>query len=236
MGLSTDDKKKYLDDSESREAPYIRQVEAMYSKVRDEVTNEALSFFNSRRYLNAKSENARARAAKSDKGIAGISAKIAKLGADTLKLLNSSTVTHYNKEAVILTDLWNENTPDFFTMTFQNADKKKQKEIITEWYLGFQYPEWQKSATQTASDAWQRSSRGVMSSNVRKVGKVSPSMQLTADLRNTITTMESKAKSLMDGALSETVRILIKDTQEAVLAGEVAIAKALKKRATAWQK
>jgi len=234
MGISVEDKKEYLDQSESREAPYIRQVEALYSKARDEVTNSALSFFNSRRYLNAKDENARARAAKNDKGIKGISAKIAKLGADTLKLINTDTITHYNSEGIILTSLWNENTPEFFTMQFEKADKKKQKEIVTEWYLGFQYPEWQKSATNTAMDAWQRSSRGVMSSNVRKVGKVSPSMQLTEDLRKTITTMESKAKSLMDGALSETVRILIKDTQEAVLAGEIKLAKALQKRAEKW--
>jgi hypothetical protein len=236
MGISTADKKQFIEDSQDREAPFMRQVEAMYGKVRDEVTNDSLSFFNSRRYLNAPNENARARAAKNDKGIKAISGKIAKLGADTLKLLNTSCITHYNSEGIILTNLWNDNTPEFFTMTFEKADKKKQKQILDEWYLGFQYPEWQKSATKTASDAWQRSSRGVMSSNVRRPNKVSPSMQLTAHLRQTITTMESKAKSLMDGALSETVRILIVDTQQAVLKGEIALAKALQKRVAEWQR
>ena len=75
MGLSIEDKKQYLEDSQKREAVYIRQIEALYSKARDEVTNDSLSFFNSRRYRNAKDDNARARAAKNDKGIKGISAK-----------------------------------------------------------------------------------------------------------------------------------------------------------------
>ena len=231
MGLSTEDKKQYLDDSERREAPYIRQIEAMYGKVRDDVTNDSLRFFNSRRYLNAKDDNARARAAKKDKGIKAISGKLAKLGADTIKLINSSCINTYNAEGIILTTLWNKNSLAFFTMTFEKADKKKQKEILTEYYLGFQYFEWQRSATNTAQDAWTRSSRSIMSSNVRRPNKVSPSMQMTEDLRKTITTMESKAKSLMDGALSETVRILIKDTQATVLAAEVSIAKKLRERA-----
>jgi hypothetical protein len=234
MGLSIQDKKDYLDASEAREAPFIREMEALYSKAREEVTNSALSFFNSRRYRNAKNSDARARAAKRDPGIKGISAKIAKLGADTIKLLNSSCIEHYNAEGIILTNIWNENSPAFFTMTFSKADKAKQKEILSEYYLGFQYPEWQKSATNTAQDAWSRSSRGVMSSNVIQVGRVSPSVQLTADLRQTITTMESKAKSLLDGALSETVRILITDTRETVLKAEVSVAKALQKRAKRW--
>ena len=195
MGLSIADKKQYLEQSESREAPYNREIKDLYNGVLNEVTNDALSFFNSRRYRKAKDDNARARAAKSDPGIKAISGKIAKLGEDTVKLINSSCIKHYNSEGIILTNIWNENTPEFFTMTLSEADKAKQKEILTEWYLGFQYPEWQKSATTTASNAWNRSSRGVMSSNVRKVGKVSPSVQLTADLRQTITTMESKAKS-----------------------------------------
>jgi len=231
MGLTSEQKKDYLDASEVREAPYIRQVETMYSEVRDEVTNSALSFFNSRRYIKAKDDNARARAAKKDKDIKAISSKIAKLGVDTIKLINSSCVTHYNSEGKQLTTLWNENTPEFFTMLFAKADKKKQKEILSEYYLGFQYPEWQKSATNTAQNSWTKAGRGVMSSNVRRPNKVSPSMQLTSDLRNTITTMESKAKSLMDGALSETVRILIKDTQAIVLKAEILIAKQLQKRA-----
>ena len=94
MGLSVEAKKDYLDDSESREAPFIRQVETLYSKARDEVTNDTLAFFNSRRYLNAPNENARARAAKNDKGIKAISGKIAKLGSDTLKLINTNCITH----------------------------------------------------------------------------------------------------------------------------------------------
>ncbi len=73
-----------------------------------------------------------------------------------------------------------------------------------------------------------------MSSNIRQIGKVQPSMQLTSDLRKTITTMETRAKSLMDGALSETVRILIKDTQETVLKAEISLAKQLQKRALSW--
>lgn len=231
MGLSAEDTKQFLEDSQDREAVYIRQVETLYSKVRDEVTNDSLKFFNSRRYLNAKDDNARARAAKRDKGIKAISGKIAKLGVDTLSLINSSCISFYNSEGKLLTALWNKNTPEFFKMTFANADKKKQKEIISEFYMGLQYQEWQKSATNTAQDSWARSSRGIMSSNVRQPNKVSPSMQMTSDLRKTITTMESKAKSLMDGALSETVRILIKDTQEQILKAEISISNQLKKRA-----
>jgi len=234
VGLSVEDKKQYLDDSQSREAIYIRQIETLYSKARDEVTNDALSFFNSRRYLNAKDDNARARAAKSDKGIKGISAKIAKLGKDTINIINTAQIKHYNSEGRILTDLWNDNTADFVTITFSNANEAKQKEILTEYYMGFQYPSWQKSATDTAMGSWTRSARGVMSSNIRQIGKVQPSMQLTSDLRKTITTMETRAKSLMDGALSETVRILIKDTQEAVLKAEISLAKQLQKRALSW--
>jgi hypothetical protein len=234
MGLSVEDKKQYLIDSESREAPYNREIKDLYNGVLNEVTNSALSFFNSRRYRKAKDDNARARAAKKDPGIKAISGKIAKLGKDTTKLINSSCVTHYNSEAIILTSIWNKNTPEFFTMTFSKADKAKQKEIISEYYLGFQYHESQKSATLTAMRAWNRNSRGVMSSNVIEVGKVLPSMQLTSDLRNTITTMENKALSLMDAALSETVRILIKDTQATVLKAEISIAKQLQKRAEKW--
>lgn len=234
MGLSVEDKKQYLEDSQSREAIYIRQIETLYSKARDEVTNDALSFFNSRRYLNAKDDNARARAAKSDKGIKGISAKIAKLGKDTITIINTAQVKHYNSEGRILTSLWNDNTPDFVTITFSNAGPAKIKEILTEFYMGFQYPEWQKSSTDTAMASWTRSSRGIMSSNVRRPGAVLPSMQLTQDLRKTITTMESRAKSLMDGALSETVRVLIKDTQETVLKAELSLAKQLQRRALTW--
>lgn len=231
MGLSAEDTKQFLEDSQSREAIYIRQVETLYSKARDEVTNDALKFFNSRRYLNAKDDNARARAAKRDKGIKSISGKIAKLGVDTLKLINTSCVSFYNSEGKLLTTLWNENTPEFFKMSFVNADKKKQKEIISEFYIGLQYPEWNKAQTQTAMRDWNKKSRGVMSSNVRRPNKVSPSMQLTADLRQIITTMESKTKSLIDGALSETLRILIKDTQAQVLKAEISIANQLQKRA-----
>jgi len=231
MPLSVEDTKQYLIDSESREAPYKRQINDLYNGVLNEVTNSALSFFNSRRYRKAKDDNARARAAKKDPGIKAISGKIAKLGKDTIKIISTSTVKHYNLEGVILTDLWNKNTPEFFTMTFSKADKAKQKEIISEYYLGFQYHESQKSATLTAMRSWNRDSRGVMSSNVIEVGKVLPSMQLTSNLRQTISTMNSKAISLIDAALSETVRILITDTQETVLKAEIALTKALQKRA-----
>ena len=234
MGLSIEDKKQYLDDSEDRERIYIKQIQGLYRKAKEEITNTSLSFFNSRRYLDAKDENARARAAKRDKGIQSISDTIAKLGLNTLKLINSSVINHYNSEGVILTDLWTENSQDFFTMTFEKANTTKQKEIVSIFYMGLQYPEWQRSATNTAQDSWIKSSRGIMSSNKREVGKVQPSMQLTSNLRKTIDTMESKATSLINGALSETVRILIKDTQGAVLKGEVQLAKALIKRGEKW--
>jgi len=231
MGVSVEDKKKYLEDSESREAPYKRQIEALYNKVLNEVTNDAFALFNSRRYLNAKSDRVRARKAKSDKGMKKISERIKKLGKDTIELINKAQPEHYNDEGVILTNLWNENTPSFFTITFTDASKGKIALLITEPYRGELYPEWQKSATKTAMNSWNRTFRGIMSSNVIQVGKVSKSMQLTSDLRNTITTMMGKAISLMDAALSETVRILITDTQETVVKSEVALTKALQKRA-----
>lgn len=234
MGLSIEDKKQYLEDSQSREAVYIRQIEALYAEARDGVTNDALSFFNSRRYLNAKDDNARARAAKSDKGIKGISAKIQRLGADTLSIINKAQIKHYDSEGRILTSLWTESTQDFFTMSFSNASIFKQRQILAEFYMGKQYPEWQKSATTTAMNSWTDSSRSVMSSNVRRIRKVLPSMQLTEDLRKTITTMENRAKSLMDGALSETVRILIKDTQASILKAEKELARRLQQRALKW--
>jgi len=234
MGVSVEDKKKYLEDSESREAPYIRQIDALYNKVLNQVTNDAFAFFNSRQYINAKSNRERARKAKADKGMKRVAKRIKKLGDDTIELINKAQPKHYNEEGIILTNLWNENTPSFFTMTFTNANKAKAALLISEPYRGEWYSEWQKSATKTAMNSWNRTFRGIMSSNVVQVGKVSKSMQLTSDLRNTIDTMMKKAKSLMDAALSETVRILITDTQETVLKAEKSIAKKLQKRAEKW--
>jgi len=234
MGISTADKKQFIEDSQDREIVYMRQVDALFYSVINEVTNDALKFFNNRRYLTEKNERKRARQARSDKGIGGITKKINKLGVDNLKLLSSSIVAHYNNEGPILVDLWNENSPDFFTMTFEDASKSLQKFLLTEDYEGFKYPTYNESQTETAQRTWYRSSVGVMSSNKRQVGKVSPSMQMTADLRNALDTMRKKARSLMNAALSETTRTLIKDTQQAVLAGEIALAKALQKRAQKW--
>ena len=234
MALSTEQNLDYLEDAEAREMVYIKQVEELYSKVLNEVTNDSLKLFNSRRYLNAADDNARARAAKKDPGIKAITGKIEKLGANTIKLINTSCIKNYNSESKHLTLIWNENTPEFFTLTATPADKKKQKEILTQYYLGFQYAGWQQSATNTAKDGWIRSSRGIMSSNVRRVGKVAPSTQMTSDLRKTITTMESKAKSLMSAALSETTRILMNDANKAALKTADSLASQLLKRAEKW--
>jgi hypothetical protein len=234
MGLSAADTKQFVEDSQSREDVYIRQIDALYKDAKDEVTNDALSFFNSRRYLNAKSNRKRARAAKDDKGIGAISKKIAKLGKDTINLIHRAQPDFYNSEGKLLTTLWNENTPELFTMTFENATRSKTAFLITEPYVGFLYAASQASATRTAINSWDTSSRGVMSSNVIRVGKVLPSMQMTSDLRKTINTMNDKAVNLMNASLSETLRILINETRAKVLKGEQELSKRLQKRLEKW--
>ena len=235
MGISLEAQKDYLDAEAKRAGSYLRPLEILFAEARDDVTNDTLAFFNSRRYLNAKDSNARARAARSDKGIKSISAKINKLGRDSLNIIYKAQPDSYNREGVILIDLWNETSPDGVEMTFQKADKAKTKQLISEYYDGLQYVEWErKGYTATAMKDWNRNSRSIMSSNVRLVGKVAPNVQLTSSLRQSLQTMETRSKSLMDGALSQTNRILISDVQTATLKAEQSIAKALDRRVIRW--